>query len=86
MKNHQKHGLCYNCDEKYSPGNKCKEYKLFHMDFNISTHFEEIIMKDTPKVEMVDHTPPMQEVAELEILQQEAIISMIYHAFHPLKP
>ena len=24
-------------------------------------------MKDTPKVEMVDHTSPMQEVVELEI-------------------
>jgi hypothetical protein len=22
-------GLCYNCDEKYSPGHKCKEHKLF---------------------------------------------------------
>jgi hypothetical protein len=22
-------GLCYNCDDKYFPGHKCKEHKLF---------------------------------------------------------
>ena len=33
-------------------------------------------MKDTPKVEMVDHTPPMQGEVELEIPQEEAIISL----------
>jgi hypothetical protein len=22
-------GLCYNCDEKYFPGYKCKEHKMF---------------------------------------------------------
>jgi hypothetical protein len=22
-------GICYNCDEKYFPGHKCKEHKLF---------------------------------------------------------
>jgi hypothetical protein len=26
---HQLKGLCYNCDEKYFPGHKCKENKLF---------------------------------------------------------
>jgi hypothetical protein len=26
---HQLKGLCYNCDEKYFPGHKCKEKKLF---------------------------------------------------------
>lgn len=25
-------GLCYYCDDKYSPGHKCKELKLFHID------------------------------------------------------
>jgi hypothetical protein len=29
MDEHQLKGLCYNCDEKYFPGHKCKEKKLF---------------------------------------------------------
>ena len=76
MEDYQKHGLCYNCDEKYSLGHKCKEHKLFHKDVNTPTHFEETIMKDTPKVEMVDHTPTTQEEVELEIPQEEAFISL----------
>lgn len=33
-------------------------------------------MKDTLEVEMDNHTTPMQEEVELEIPQQEAIISL----------
>jgi hypothetical protein len=29
MDERQIKGLCYNCDEKYFPGNKCKEQKKF---------------------------------------------------------
>jgi hypothetical protein len=29
MDEHQLKGLCYNCDEKYFPGHKCKEQKHF---------------------------------------------------------
>jgi hypothetical protein len=29
MVEHQLKGLCYNCDEKYFLGHKCKEHKLF---------------------------------------------------------
>jgi hypothetical protein len=29
MAEHQLKGLCYNCDDKYFPGHKCKEQKLF---------------------------------------------------------
>jgi hypothetical protein len=29
MVERQLKGLCYNCDEKYFPGHKCKEQKLF---------------------------------------------------------
>ncbi|KAF8377757.1 hypothetical protein HHK36_031142 [Tetracentron sinense] len=28
----RKRGLCYNCDEKFHPGHKCKEQKLFLID------------------------------------------------------
>jgi hypothetical protein len=29
MVKRQTQGLCYTCDEKYFPGHKCKEHKLF---------------------------------------------------------
>lgn len=47
------------------------------MDSNTPTHFKEIIMKDTPKVKMAGHTPPMQEIVELKFLQEEATISLL---------
>jgi hypothetical protein len=51
-------GLCYNCDDKYFPGHKCKEQKLF------MAIFEEISEEDeeTPSIsespESTDITPP----------------------------
>jgi hypothetical protein len=51
-------GLCYNCDDKYFPGHKCKEQKIF---MAIS---EEISKEDeeTPSVskspESTDISPP----------------------------
>ena len=51
-------GLCYNCDEKYFLGNKCKEQKLFMAIYE--DVFEEEI--ETPPVEELlrpnDITPP----------------------------
>ena len=32
MAERRKQGLCYYCDEKYSPGHKCKEPKFFQID------------------------------------------------------
>eukprot|EP00253_Pinus_taeda_P012384 PITA_12384 len=32
MAESRKQGLCYHCDEKYSPGHKCKEPKFFQID------------------------------------------------------
>jgi hypothetical protein len=45
-------GLCYNCDDKYFPGHKCKEQNLF---MNIS---EDIQEED-------DDTPPVPESPEI---------------------
>ena len=47
MEDFQKRGLCYDCDEKYSPSQKCKEHKLFHIDVSSSTHSEELNIIDT---------------------------------------
>jgi hypothetical protein len=55
---HQLKGLCYNCDEKYFPGHKCKEQKLF-MAISEDISEEDV---ETPLVsespEIIDITPP----------------------------
>jgi hypothetical protein len=58
MDERQLKGLCYNCDDKYFPGHKCKEKNLF------MAIFEDILEEDveTPFVskspESTDITPP----------------------------
>jgi hypothetical protein len=58
MAKRQLKGLCYNCDEKYFPGHKCNEQKIF------MAIFEDISEEDveTPLVseslEITDITPP----------------------------
>jgi hypothetical protein len=42
MVEHQLKGICYNCDEKYFPGHKCKEQKLFM-----------VISEDVPKEDVI---------------------------------
>jgi histone acetyltransferase (RNA polymerase elongator complex component) len=37
-----KKGLCYYCDEKYSPGHKCREQKFFQIDASASSPSEDI--------------------------------------------
>ena len=76
MENHQKRGLCYNCDEKYSPDHKCKEQKLFHINVTPSIDSKELIIIYTTQVQMVDHTSPTQEIVESEIPQEYPIISL----------
>jgi hypothetical protein len=46
-------GLCYNCDEKYFSGNKCKEKNLF---MEISEDVSEQEVKAPPVAESPEHT------------------------------
>jgi hypothetical protein len=59
MAQHQLKGLCYDCDEKYFPGHKCKEQKLFMA-----------ISKDVPKEDMI---VPLVEEPSLPDATQEPI-------------
>jgi hypothetical protein len=58
MVEHQLKGLCYNCDDKYFPGHKCKEQKIFMaISKEISEEDEETpSMSESP--ESTDITPP----------------------------
>lgn len=48
------------------------------MDVTTHTHSKEIIKQYSPEVEMVSHTPPVQEAMELEIPQEEATIISLH--------
>ena len=55
MVDRQCKGLCYNYDEKFVKGHKCKEHKLFHMDMQESPTIEEVIPEGPqpdPKTEL----------------------------------
>lgn len=41
-----------------------------------STHFEELNIVDNSEVDTIGHTPPMQEVVESKIPQEDPIISL----------
>jgi hypothetical protein len=55
MVEHQLKGLCYNCDEKYFPGRKCKEQNIFM-----------VVTEDLPDEDVV--VPPMEELPPLSNL------------------
>eukprot|EP00253_Pinus_taeda_P032665 PITA_32665 len=54
-------GLCYYCDEKYSPGHKCKEPKFFQIDATDYNSTEE--------------DPPLEEQEAIEEDNQKEIVS-----------
>jgi hypothetical protein len=66
MVDHQLKGLCYNCDEKYSPWHKCNEHKLF-----ISISKDDIDGKTQEEV-----TPIIMEVSLLDQEGEEPQISL----------
>jgi hypothetical protein len=67
MDEHQLKGLCYNCDEKYFLGHKCKEQKIF-MAISEDISEEDV---ETPLVpespEITDITPP-SDPPEVEMI------------------
>jgi len=62
MVERRKHGLYYYCDEKYSPGYKCKEPKFFQIDAS-----EKIYVDEAPSSEVI-------EEEESECLKPQTLI------------
>jgi hypothetical protein len=58
MVEHQLKGLCYNCDEKYFLGHKCKEQNLLWPSLRIfrEEDVETPLVSESP--EITDITPP----------------------------
>jgi hypothetical protein len=71
----QRKGLCYNCDEKWVKGHRCREQKLFHMDVNVSVTVDEVSPKEISEEES-EQTPPIPDIVDPANSQEEAIISL----------
>ncbi|KAH7670301.1 Retrotransposon gag domain-containing protein [Dioscorea alata] len=53
MRESREKGLCYNCDEKFSPGYKCKTQKLFLLDVQLPLYKEEqeaVVILEEPEL------------------------------------
>jgi hypothetical protein len=68
-------GLCYNCDEKYSPGHKCKEQKIF-MAISEDISEEDVetpLVSESPKT--TDITPPLDPPEVEPVISLNALTS-----------
>jgi len=74
MENRWCRGHCYNCDEKWVLGHKCKEKKLFQIDVTSPPTFKELTLEETQdtKEETPSHTT--LDTGEPEIQQEEPLI------------
>jgi hypothetical protein len=63
-------GLCYNCDEKYFLGHKCKEQKLF-MDI-----FEDVSKEEVEALPMVESLDPTNLSLPMDPPEVEPVISL----------
>jgi hypothetical protein len=82
MVEHQLKGLCYNCDEKYFLGHKCKEQKIF-MAISEDISEEDV---ETPLVpespEPIDIAPPL-DLTELELVISLNSLTSFYDPPNP---
>ena len=72
MAKRRKQGLCYYCDDKYSPRHKCKEPKLFQIDTTDHSSSEEAPPFEGPEEEDEDN----QLDNELPTTLEELVISL----------
>lgn len=59
MVERRKQGLCYYCDEKYSPGHKCKEHNFFQIDATDYSSTEEDPPLEEPEATKEDNQQDM---------------------------
>jgi len=64
MAERQLKGLCYNCDDKYFPGHKCKKQKLF-MAISEDISEEDVetpLVSESPEITDITHPSNPPEV------------------------
>ena len=66
-------GLCYNCDDKYFPSQKCKEQKIFMAIFEdiLEEDVDTPLMPESP--EITDINPPSDPLEVVPIISLNAL-------------
>lgn len=72
MVERRKQGLCYYCDDKYSPRHKCKEPKFFQIDVTDLSSSEEA----PPLKGLEDEVEETQQENEVPATPKEPVISL----------
>jgi hypothetical protein len=67
MAEHQLKGLCYNCDEKYFLGHKCKE-QFFFMTILEDVVEEEVVVPPIEEIPLPDATTEPTDPLEVDPL------------------
>jgi hypothetical protein len=76
MEECRKQGLCYYCNEKYSPGHKCREYKFFHIYASTSYPFEDIPSYEAPDPDKAPPSDHVEAPVVTHVEPEESIISL----------
>ena len=84
MIENQKHGIYYNCDEKYVLNHICKEWKLFQIYVTSPPPTEALTMEDTHEFKVDRNDTTMQEDMESKVHQEETPISFLLYLASPL--
>jgi hypothetical protein len=79
MEEHRKQILCYYCDEKYAPGHKCREQKLFQIDASTSSSYDNI---PSDEVSNKEASYPGDPIKDLVFMPMEYMDLVIW--FHSL--
>jgi hypothetical protein len=76
MVERRKQGLCYYCDEKYSPGHKCHEQKFFQIDGSAPTSSEDRLSDEAPDSKDTQPTSPIPDPVTPPVEPEEPVISL----------
>jgi hypothetical protein len=76
MLERHKEGLCYYCDENYSPGHKCREQKLFQIDASYSYSYIDIPSNGTPDPKDSPPSVHVEDSVAFPVEPEETIISL----------
>ncbi|GAV79456.1 hypothetical protein CFOL_v3_22921, partial [Cephalotus follicularis] len=68
LKARREKGLCYNCDDKYHPGHKCKAQSHFHL-----------VISELPKSNSVDEDSSEEEMEEIPEVILQALVGQVNH-------
>jgi hypothetical protein len=75
MVERQLKGICYNCDERYFPGHKCKEQNIF-MVVTEDLFKEDVVVPPVEELPPPSNLTPLSNTPEVElVISHNSLIS-----------